>query len=315
MSGLDQKGGIDHCGRIFTKQELDDIRAMVEGFPGLTREELASTLCENLHWFTAAGGYKIDACLKLLEKLAVLGFLELPEKFLPGVRRKLARKPAQACEEALSPALISGTLTDVAPVSLEIALEPEARREWREVVARHHYLGYKQPFGCRLEYFIKSGRGRLGCVLLAGSAKSMRVRDRWIGWTDKQRLRNLPWIVNNTRFLVFPWVHVKHLASHVLGQLTRRVRQDWYEHFGYRPVLLETFVDPERYQGTCYRAGGWIELGRTTGEGLCRPGCAYSTTPMMIFVQPLVTNFRKLLCSEELQGRIWDESAESEAKR
>jgi hypothetical protein len=307
MPRLDQKPSIDLCERSFTPDELDDIRTMVEGFPGLARKELARTLCENLRWFTAAGGYKIDACLKLLERLAVRGFLQLPEKFRPGTRKKRTSQLVATSQETAAPQQISGSLAEVGPVSLEIVLTPEARREWKEAVNRYHYLGYKRPFGCSLAYFIESPSGRLGCLSLAGAAKWMQGRDRWIGWTNKQRRRNLPWVVNNVRFLVFPWVQVKHLASHVLGQLTRRVRRDWYERFGYRPVLLETFVDPERYQGTCYRAGGWIELGRTTGEGLLRPGCTYSTTPKMIFVQPLVANFCELLCSERLQGRVWDE--------
>ena len=307
MTGLDEKPTLDLCGRSFTPDELDDIRTMVEGFPGLGREELAQTLCENLRWFTAAGGHKVDACLKLLEKLAVRGFLQLPEKFRPGTRKKRASRPVATSQETTVPQQISGTLAEVGPVSLEIVLTPEARREWIVAVDRHHYLGYKRPFGCSAAYFIESPRGRLGCLSLAGAAKWMQVRDRWIGWTNKQRLRNLPWVVNNQRFLVFPWVQVKNLASHVLGQLVRRIGRDWSARFGYSPVLLETFVDPVRYQGACYRAAGWLELGRTTGQGLRRPGCTYSTTPKIIFMQPLVTDFRELLCSETLQGRVWDE--------
>ena len=309
MSAIGENKTLSHCGRSFTLQELEDIRTTVDEFPNLARTELAYTICENLRWFTAAGGYKLDACLKLLAKLSTLGFIRLPEKFLPGARYKRPKKPLGVTEEAPPPPPVSGMLADIGPVSLEIALGPTSSRAWRQAVDSYHYLGYKQPFGCSLQYFITSSRGCLGCVLLAGAAKSMNVRDRWIGWTDRLRLRNLPWILSNQRFLIFPWVQVKHLASHVLGLLARRVQQDWYEHFGYRPVLLETFVDPKRYQGTCYRAAGWIELGRTTGEGLRRPGCTYSTTPKMILVQPLVSNFREVLCSESLQGRVWDESS------
>jgi len=163
-------------------------------------------------------------------------------------------------------------------------------------------LGFKKPFGCRLRYFIFCESGPLGCILLAGAAKSMGIRDKWIGWSDENRLKNLPWIVNNTRYLIFPWINVKHLASHVLGQLARRVRDDWYERFGYRPLLLETFVDPAHYQGTCYLAAGWSHLGNTTGEGLRRPGREYKTTPKMLFAKPLVRDFREQLCCE-LKGR------------
>lgn len=308
MPARSESGVVTQCGRDFTRDEVVAIRDVVELFPRLSREELARTLCEHLGWFTASGGYKIDACLKLLERLSIRGELELPEKFRPGVRSR--RKSQQRAEVDSPPASVEpleGSLRDIGAVSLEVVLKPEEKRAWKDAVDRYHYLGYKQAFGCRLQYFISSCHGRLGCLLLAGAAKSMGARDRWIGWTMRQRLRNLPWVVNNQRFVLFPWVQVEHLASHVLGQLRRRLRQDWDEHFGYKPLLLETFVDPDRYSGTCYRAAGWTEIGRTTGEGLRRPGSSYTTTPKRIFVQPLTSEFRALLCSETLRGRNPDE--------
>ena len=199
---------------------------------------------------------------------------------------------------------IVGKLADIEPVTLDVVRDRDATCLWNEFVDRYHYLGYKRPFGCPLRYFVVSGRGPLGCVLLAGAAKSIRVRDRWIGWTQQQRLRNLQWVINNSRYLIFPWVRVKHLASHVLGQVARRVRQDWLDRWGYAPVLMETFVDPLRYQGTCYRAAGWVCLGYTTGEGLRRPGRSYTTLPRRMFVRPLAPDFRALLCSDSLKGKV-----------
>ena len=174
---------------------------------------------------------------------------------------------------------------------------------WNEYVSRYHYLGYKPPVGCRLRYFVESERGRVGCVLLGGAARAIAVRDRWIGWTRGQRLSNLGWVVNNGRFLLFPWVRVRYLASHVLGQLARQVREDWHGRWGYRPVLLETFVDPARYRATSYRAAGWECLGQTTGQGLARRGQAYRTTVKWVYVRALVRGFREQLCSESLGGR------------
>ena len=138
---------------------------------------------------------------------------------------------------------------------------------------------------------------------MAGPARAVAVRDEWIGWTRAQRLRNLGWVVNNTRFLVFPWVRVAHLASHVLGQLARQVGQDWQGRWGYRPVLLETFVDPARYRGTCYRASGWEVLGQTTGQGLARAGKAYQSQAKLVFVRALGEGFRQVLCADALVGR------------
>jgi len=142
----------------------------------------------------------------------------------------------------------------------------------------------------------------LGCVLLAGAAKAIAVRDRWIGWDKQVRLHNLPWVINNTRFLIFPHIRIPHLASHVLGQLARRVAADWHGQWGFSPLLMETFVDPRQFAGTCYRAAGWKLLGETTGRGLARPGRRYHSSPRLILVKPLDKDFRHLLGAEPLSG-------------
>jgi hypothetical protein len=131
----------------------------------------------------------------------------------------------------------------------------------------------------------------------------MGARERWIGWSDQQRLRNLPWVINNSRYLIFPWVKVSNLASHVLGQISRQIRVHWHERWGYAPVLMETFVDPQHYQGSCYQAANWQYVGMTSGQGLVRAGKSYQTSAKKIFMKPLVKNYRDLLCSEKLVGR------------
>lgn len=302
MSEL-ELGRVVQCGREISDAELEHIRTTVEMFPDLNRRELAHTLCEHMWWYTASGSTKVDACLKLLERLDAEKAVKLPAKREQGRRGQPCRVPERTSRTDPGPEL-TGDLADVSLVWLEIAERGKAAGLWNEYVDRYHYLGYKRPFGYRLRYLVRSEVGVLGCVLLAGAAKSIGVRDRWIGWTDEQRLRNLAWVVNNTRFLILPWVRVRYLASHVLGLVARRIGEDFRERWGYRPVLMETFVDPERYQGTCYRAAGWIELGRTTGEGLRRKGKEYTTTPKAIFVRPLVKDFRHQLCSDELQGRV-----------
>ncbi len=295
--------GIIQCGRKITVNELAEIKETVELFPNLSRNELAETLCENLQWLTASGGHKNDACLKLLTKLEREGIVKLPEK------RKI--RMDRQCQKAISPTSrtapqsdITCSLKELGPVELQVCNDRESTGLWNEYVSRYHYLGYKKPFGTFLRYFIMCDRGVLGCLLFAGAAKALGVRDKWIGWGDNQRLRNLGWVINNTRFLILKWVHVKNLASHVLGQVQRRIRKDWHLRWGYRPVLMETFVDPERYRGSCYKASNWKCLGMTTGEGLVRKGKKYSTTPKMIFVRPLIKDFRSLLCSDELKGRV-----------
>jgi hypothetical protein len=239
--------------------------------------------------------------MKLLEKLEGRGLVRLPAKRAMG---KAKQKSPAWTDRTSAQGEVVGTAGDLGEVRLDAVLSREGRGLWDEYVGRYHYLGARRPFGCFMRYFIVCPRGRLGCILMAGAAKSIGVRDRWIGWSEGQRLRNLGWVVNNTRFLIFPWVMVRNLASHVLGQLGSRVGQDWYERWGYRPVLMETFVDPRYFDGSCYKAANWQYLGMTTGEGLVRPGKSYRTSPRKIFVKPLVRDFRRLLCSDELSGEV-----------
>lgn len=294
-------GSIIQCGREITGEELDEIQDTVRLFPALSRWELAQTICEHLGWITASGGYKTDACLKLLRRLEVKGRLKLP--------RKRAISPQRQAPIPLTPrtgprAEIGGSVGQVGPVSLEVVQGRQRTALWKEYLSRYHYLGYKRPFGCYLSYFVQCPHGLLGCFMFQGAAKALRARDEWIGWTRPQRLRNLAWVINNSRFLVFPWVKVKNLGSHILGQALRRIREDWLKRWGYSPVLVESFVDPQLYEGCSYKAANWHYLGMTTGEGLPRKGKRYTTTPKKIFARPLVADFRAFLCSEYLQGRV-----------
>lgn len=292
---------LSQSGRSFTPEELELICSTVTNCDGLTRHELAWTLCELLDWTTATGSPKLDACRKLLAKLESQGRLRQPAK--GGYKKSAGGEVRRVYSPETQPELEwRGRLGDLGAVELEIVRSRSRTRLWNEYVDRYHYLGYRRPFGCPLRYFVRCDRGLLGCVLLAGAAKAVAVRDRWIGWSETERLQALAWVVNNTRFLILPWIRIEHLASHVLGQVARRVREDWQQVWGYRPVLLETFVDPERFSGTCYRAAGWIELGLTSGEGLARPGRRYISTPKTIFVRPLVEEFRAQLCGGVLKG-------------
>ena len=291
-------------GRAIFPEDIDPIRTILRQFPGLSRHEVTETLCEHLNWLTPAGLPKTTACTKLLNRLEAQAIIRLPPK------RKRAGHPGRCMPSVPREAGLSGeqaplerSLGELGPVRLVPVTEKAAQGLWNGYVARYHYLGYKKPFGYVQRYFIEAGCHRLGCILLSGPAKALTARDRWIGWSERQRLKNLPWVLNNSRFLLFPWIHVANLASHVLGQLARRVADDWEQCWGYRPVLLESFVDPARFHGGCYRASGWELLGRSTGEGLVRPGKRYKTTPKLIFAKPLQADFRRVLCCETLQGR------------
>ncbi len=278
----------------FSAAEIADLSATVAWLPGLPRQELAATLCEHLAWFTLSGTPKIHACQEFLERLQAAGLLVLPP-LRPA--RPVRPAPLLPALEPIDEAPIHGPLRALGLVRLEIVRETTLAAQWDALVARWHPLGFQGAFGYRLRYFITGGDRRLGCLVLAGAARAVAVRDRWIGWTAHARRENLARVVNNSRFLIFPHVRVPHLASHVLGQLARRTRADWLDHWGFEPLLLETFVDPRHHAGTCYRAAGWQLLGETSGRGLARPGQSYHSTPRQVWVKPLCTDSRDRLCA------------------
>ena len=289
--------------REISAKDVAYMRNVTKRFPGLSRKELTFTLCEHLEWLTPAGRPKFAACSKLLARLEAAGELRLPalrtDKSHPGPRPCPPRRVGALTDPAPP---FGRRLSEMDPVALRLAKDRQEERLWNEYVDRYHPLGYKKPFGYFARYFIESADHRLGCILLGGATKALGARERWIGWNDRQRLKNLPWVLNNSRYLIFPWVQVANLASHVLAQLARRVGEDWQARWGYRPLLLETFVDPARFRGSCYRAAGWALVGRTSGEGLVRPGKQYRTSPKLIFAKPLQADFRSLLCSNPLKG-------------
>ena len=268
------------CGRLLGPEEIRHAQELVRMCSGLSKNELALTLCEHWGWVGATGKLQRRSCEKLLERLEKQGLLELPAKQGRGRgSTEQSGVPEAAIKEATSPgSLMEFDLAAMRPVKLERVEGREETALWNAFVERYHFFGFKRPFGCSLRYFITSSRGRLGCLLVASGARALRERDEWIGWTAQQRLSNLPYVINNSRFLLFPWVRVPHLASHVLGQLARQIRADWQAQWNYQPALLETFVDSARHRGVCYRAAGWVVVGETTGKGLKVRGHSYRTS-------------------------------------
>lgn len=287
------------CGRYFTPRELQEIQETVRMFPKLSRHELVMTVCENLDWTTPIGQYKLASCGQLLNKLEAQGLVRLPAKRGDRTRNTGERiTPGPRTDEL---PVMEGNAADLEPINLEPVRSQERIRLWNEYVHRYHALGYKRPFGAHQRYFILSGMKPdqpLGCLLFSAAAWALAVRDEWIGWTRADRSRRLNLVLNNTRFLIFPWVRVRNLASKALSVAAKRVRFDWQARYGYSPVLLETFVDPENYRGTSYQAANWILLGQTVGRGRMDRYKEYLLTPKLIYAYPLVADFRAYLCRE-----------------
>jgi hypothetical protein len=198
---------------------------------------------------------------------------------------------------------VGGSVRDILPLVLELV--PPGRqgpsRLWRELISRYHYLGDRVPVGATLRYFVRSAQRPeqvLACLGWTSAAWKLAARDRWIGWSEAQRRQALPYIVNNSRFLMLPWVHVPGLASAILARCARQLPQDWAQRYGYRPLLLETLVDPARFRGTCYRAANWIPLGRTQGRGrMDRAHVLTGHAPKEVYVYPLCRQVQQRLCT------------------
>lgn len=287
-------------GRYFTLQELLEVQETVRMFPNLSRAELAKTICENLEWVTPVGQYKTPSCLQLLEKLEGQGLIELPAK---GNYKSRTKKEIGFGPQTAPAPLLEGNVADYGPLALEPVGMGSDFQLWNEYVHRYHALGYRHPFGASQRYFIVSEAGhKLGCLLFAAAAWALEARDEWIGWSEVDRSLRLNLILNNTRLLIFPWARIKNLASKALSLATKRIRADWQARYGYSPVLLETFVDPEKYLGTCYQAANWIYLGQTAGRGRTEMHNKRPFTRKDIYVYPLCRDFRSILCEKGGDG-------------
>ena len=261
---------------------------------GLSRSELASTICEALGWVRKNGRLKTRECYEYLGLLEERGLLDLPPKRAQRPRGPTSIHFTEASEPREERA---GTLAEVLPVTLSLVAHSSERALWRELIERHHYLGHKVPYGAHLRYLVWLGPKRElgGCLQFSSAARRLLVRDRWIGWDDATRQRNLPRVVCNSRFLILPWLKISDLASHVLSLGARVLVEDWQEAYGVRPVLLETFVARERFEGTCYRAANWIELGATAGRGRMDRHTRAAEPVKTCLVYPLVGDFRRRL--------------------
>ncbi|MCP4217520.1 MAG: DUF4338 domain-containing protein [bacterium] len=284
------------CGQIITEDQLSEISEIIAIFPKLSRTELAKTVCETYSWKRSNGKLKSVECRQFLEGLAEEGTITLPPCRKQYANRGLS-KIRRTTKADIQPPILE-KLGELSPILLNRVESQSQRQLWYEYVDRYHYLGYKLPFGAQLRYFIKSGATEaiLGCFQFSSPAWKMAPRDQWIGWSDEQRKANLQKIVNNSRFLIFPWVGVKNLASSVLAMAVRRVPEDWQHCYGYRPVLMETLVDRERFKGTCYKAANWTHMGKTTGRGrMDRRNRQQGKAIKEIYVYPLTSRFRQEL--------------------
>jgi hypothetical protein len=287
------------CGNSVNDSERQLILEVVGRYQGLARTELADTLCELLNWVRPNGKLKTVECRQFLESLHDMGFLNLPEKHRRSKRRKTHITLTKTTESSEP---LHGTLQDYHPITLDLVQDDGDRSLWKELIERHHYLGYRIPFGAHLRYLIHAKAAEkivLGCLQFSSPAWRMASRDQWIGWTDNTRATNLQRIINNSRFLILPHVEIRNLASHVLSLAARKIADDWQASYHVQPLLIETLVDQKKFSGGCYRAANWLEVGVTTGRGRQdSQHQRHQAAPKRVFLYPLQKNVQKRLQNE-----------------
>lgn len=282
-------------GRTIGPEDIELIKWALKAYPKLSRSELAGTICELIGWTTPSGEAKWRQCLDFLETLESERVIQLP--LAKGRKRRNSTAESHALDVKFED--IQGETKDFEPIRLEIARPGEQLKHWRAYINQYHMLGDKRIFGSRLHYFIKSGNVELGCMQFSASSWALEERDKWIGWTVDDRKARLHLIVNNSRFLIFPWVHIRNLASKALSVAAKQIQEDWLREYCYAPVLLETFVDMEHFKATCYKAANWKYLGETKGRGRMDRDKEFGLSKKAIFVYPLQGDFKACLRGEK----------------
>ena len=284
-------------GRAVTTEDIAFIRQLIAENPGASRRRLSAKLCEAWQWKQANGALRDMVCRGLLLLLDRAGEIELPPvRFKtrnPFVQRA-APKPMR-----IDTTPITGALSELQPIELQQVRRTPEELLCNSLLEQYHYLAYEQPVGEHLK-FVAWAQGRpMACVAWSSAPRHLGSRDRYIGWSAEARRRNIRFIAYNTRFLILPWVAVPHLASHLLSRMARRLSADWECMYGHPIYFLETFVDPERFRGTCYRAANWVLLGRTTGRGKDDQTNRPNRSIKEVLGYPLTRRFRQLLGTTE----------------
>jgi hypothetical protein len=272
---------------------MDWIRRLLVSEPQLNRAQLSRRVCSELHWLRPDGRPKEMSCRVAMLRMERDGLITLPrpEKGNGNGRRRPRLTAASDPKEPLS--LPARALT---PLEFRPVDTPCDSSLWNELIERYHYLKYKPLPGAQMRYLLFHGSYLLAVLGFSAAAWKVAPRDQFIGWDHRQRRRNLQQIVNNSRFLILPWVRVRNLASRILAAAGRRLPEDWRRRYGYQPVLLETFVDRDRFCGTCYRAANWIHVGQTQGRGKLDRQHRGLSTIKHVYLYPLHKRFRQKLC-------------------
>lgn len=279
-------------GRTITEADINCIKRLIADNPGLSRRKLSQELCRKWNWVQPNGALRDMVCRSLMLMLHRSDLIELPPvRYTPHNPLARRRKPPPV---PIDRTPVKTKLPNLRPLTFRLVRRTTEEPLFNSLIEEHHYLGYVQPVGEHLKYLVYAASGRPVAALAWSSApRHLGVRDRFIGWPPETRRRNIRFIAYNTRYLIFPWVRVPHLASHILGRMAKIVPGDWEMIYGHPVYYLETFVDPQRYKGTCYRAANWRALGRTNGRGNNAPTWEQRVPIKEVLGYPLTRQFRE----------------------
>jgi hypothetical protein len=283
-------------GRSVTHVDLDFIRQLLAAHPQASRRQLSALLCQAWNWVQPNGQLRDMICRSLMLQLHRQGLIELPaQRLVPpnNVIERRQRRLGGALPLAMVP--VEKSLSALGALEIRQVRRTAAEPLFGRLMQDHHYLGYSQPVGEHLKYLAYAQGQPVAALAWSASSPHVRHRDQFVGWTREECQRNIHLLAYNTRFLVLPWVRVPHLASHLLGRLAHRIATDWQQLYGHPIYLLETFVDPERFRGTCYRAANWTYLGLTTGRGKNSRSHQATRSRKEHWVYPLTKDFRRKL--------------------
>jgi hypothetical protein len=280
-------------GRVITAEDILFIRQFITQNPGLSRRKLSAKLCEAWDWKQANGALCDMVCRGLLLMLHRAGEIELPAIRQISLNPFVRRERPQPMLIDTTP--LTGTLTEIRPISLQQVRRTSDESLFNSLMEHHHYLGYEQPVGEHLKYLLWAQDRPIACMAWSSAPRHLGSRDRHIGWSAEARKRNIRFVAYNTRFLILPWVRVPYLASHILGRIASSLSNDWEQLYGHPVYFAETFIDPGRFRGTCYRAANWKLLGLTTGRGKDSTSKRPNRSIKEVLGYPLTPRFRELL--------------------
>lgn len=288
-----------YCGRPFTGEEIAWIRRLIAAAPQTNRVRLSCLVCEALGWLRPGGRPKEMSCRVAMLRMERDGLIRLPPP-LKGNGNGRIRPPLTAASDPRNPVTLpAGSLGKLLVLPVET---PRDSSLWNELIERYHYMGYKPLPGDQIRYLVFGGQDLLAALGFGSAAWKMAPRDQFIGWSPEQRVGNLHLVVNNARFLILPWVTSQNLASRILAGVAKQLPRDWQARYGYRPVLLETCIDRDRFRGTCYRAANWIFVGQTQGRGKLDREHRHPLPVKDILLYPIHKNFRRELLRTPLGG-------------